>query len=124
MVVQDAVVIREELDLIALLSGFSAMDIDMTNSLLNRMKMLLNDGLNSSRPSISLDMLQRVIWRIESRSKDDLLSSHVIENSCSTWFMFVFQNVFTEFSTISDAQESVFNGHRHERISKVSLMNV
>jgi hypothetical protein len=120
MVVQDAMVLREELDLIAILSSLSEKEINTAGPLLNRIKTLINEGLCSSRPSISLDIHQRLVWCME--SDKDLFSGQLMEHMCTSWFMCVFRNAFTEFSTISESLENVFNGHVHESISNVSYL--
>lgn len=123
MVAQDSIIIRKELELITTLCKFAQSNESPSRSLLGVIKSLIEGGLNSSRSCTSLLMLQRLLWRLESDS-EDILGSQAVENITSSWFMFVFQNSYTNFSNVNDFNESVFNGFKLEKVPQVNILSI
>lgn len=119
MVVQDSIIIRDELEIINNLWQQFILEKVNNRTLETKIRRLIEVGLNGSRSCISVDMLQRLLWRLESNQV--VLNDQIIQNISSSWLMFVFQNSFTEFANVNTSLEHIFNGFKQEKVA-VSIL--
>ena len=119
MVTIDSMTIRNELELILTISNLKNQSVPHFD-LVGRIREAIDHGLNSSRSCLSLNMLQRLLWGLQSNSQYTLNPGH-IEYLISSFFMFLFRNSYTEFVYDYKIKESVFNGFKLENNVSVSL---